>query len=84
MSTEGNPASRADASEPDEETRQRVRRLLAASSGRVSQPRPPRHPEGDPRVGGDPSKAPTSLSAAELHPIEGDSSGTSWDDPREL
>ncbi|GAA4832711.1 hypothetical protein GCM10023221_05940 [Luteimicrobium xylanilyticum] len=35
-------------------------------------------------AGGDASRAPQSLSAMELHPIEGDSSGTSWDDPDEL
>jgi len=35
-------------------------------------------------AGGDASRAPQSLSATELHPIEGDSSGTSWDDPDEL
>ncbi|MGH8964141.1 MAG: hypothetical protein ACRDXB_02255 [Actinomycetes bacterium] len=38
----------------------------------------------DPRSGGDAAKAPTSLSAAELHPIECASSGISWDDPDEL
>lgn len=35
-------------------------------------------------AGGDASRAPQSLSATELHPIEGASSGTSWDDPDEL
>ncbi|MFC8733813.1 hypothetical protein ACFT5B_15265 [Luteimicrobium sp. NPDC057192] len=35
-------------------------------------------------AGGDASRAPQSLSKTELHPIEGDSSGTSWDDPDEL
>ncbi|MFE6970464.1 hypothetical protein [Isoptericola sp. NPDC057653] len=39
---------------------------------------------GDPRAGGDAAKAPASLSAAELGPIEGASSGVSWDDPDEL
>ncbi|WP_166848242.1 hypothetical protein [Isoptericola sp. BMS4] len=38
----------------------------------------------DPRPGGDASKAPASLSATERHPIEGASSGISWDDPDEL
>ncbi|MCA5893949.1 hypothetical protein LEP48_11370 [Isoptericola sp. NEAU-Y5] len=41
-------------------------------------------PHGDPRAGGDASKAPTSLRQTELHPIEGASSGVSWDDPDEL
>jgi hypothetical protein len=35
-------------------------------------------------AGGDAARAPHSLSATELHPIEGASSGTSWDDPDEL
>jgi hypothetical protein len=35
-------------------------------------------------AGGDATRAPHSLSATELHPIEGSSSGTSWDDPDEL
>lgn len=34
--------------------------------------------------GGDAASAPHSLSQTERHPIEGDSSGTSWDDPDEL
>jgi len=41
-------------------------------------------PEHDARAGGDASKAPTSLRQAELRPIEGASSGVSWDDPDEL
>ncbi|GAA1733504.1 hypothetical protein GCM10009809_31160 [Isoptericola hypogeus] len=41
-------------------------------------------PHLDPRPGGDASKAPASLSATELGPIEGASSGVSWDDPDEL
>ncbi|WP_418276725.1 hypothetical protein ACNHYB_02130 [Isoptericola jiangsuensis] len=39
---------------------------------------------GDPRTGGDATKAPTSLSQTVLRPIEGASSGHSWDDPDEL
>jgi hypothetical protein len=35
-------------------------------------------------AGGNASRAPHSLHATELHPIEGASSGTSWDDPDEL
>ncbi|WP_148220711.1 hypothetical protein [Xylanimonas cellulosilytica] len=69
------------------ETESRGRRFLQesmASAGRISQRRPERGPDSDPRSGGDASKAPTSLSAVELHPIEGDSSGKSWDDPEEL
>jgi len=34
--------------------------------------------------GGDVSKAPRNLAAGELDPIEGASSGVSWDDPDEL
>jgi hypothetical protein len=71
----------------DDEAQRRVRRLLEeslASSSRISLPEPEREPDSDPRSGGDASKAPTSLSAVELHPIEGDSSGVSWDDPDEL
>ncbi|QAY64765.1 hypothetical protein ET495_05670 [Xylanimonas allomyrinae] len=55
-----------------------------ASAGRIALRQPEPDPDADPRAGGDASKAPTSLSAVELHPIEGDSSGTSWDDPEEL
>ncbi|WP_265521351.1 hypothetical protein [Oerskovia flava] len=39
---------------------------------------------GDVLSGGDASRAPLSLSESERHPIEGASSGTSWDDPDEL
>ncbi|WP_100350951.1 hypothetical protein [Luteimicrobium subarcticum] len=35
-------------------------------------------------AGGDAKRAPHSLSETERHPIEGASSGTSWDDPDEL
>ncbi|WP_425957002.1 hypothetical protein [Xylanimonas sp. McL0601] len=71
----------------DDETQRRARRRLEesiASSGRIALRQPDREPDADPRSGGDASKAPTSLSAVELHPIEGDSSGHSWDDPEEL
>ncbi|GAA1871534.1 hypothetical protein [Myceligenerans crystallogenes] len=34
--------------------------------------------------GGDATKAPKRLGTGELAPMEGDSSGTSWDDPDEL
>ncbi|CAM3659195.1 hypothetical protein [Isoptericola cucumis] len=55
-----------------------------ASQARIA---PRRHaagdPHPDPRPGGDASKAPTSLTAQELDPIEA-SSGVSWDDPDEL
>jgi len=47
----------------------------------------PRHEDdelGDVLTGGDATKAPHSLSEAERRPIEGASSGTSWDDPDEL
>lgn len=39
---------------------------------------------GDVLTGGDATKAPQSLSENERRPIEGASSGTSWDDPDEL
>jgi hypothetical protein len=72
---------------PHEEAESRAQRLLEesmASAGRIALPAPDRNPDSDPRSGGDASKAPASLSAVELHPIEGDSSGKSWDDPEEL
>ena len=71
----------------DDEAQRRARRLLEeslASSSRIALRQPDRDPDANPRSGGDASKAPTSLSAVELHPIEGDSSGHSWDDPEEL
>ena len=49
---------------------------------------PPREQDerrpGDVLTGGDASKAPQSLSENERRPIDGASSGTSWDDPDEL
>ncbi|GAA1986768.1 hypothetical protein GCM10009718_25260 [Isoptericola halotolerans] len=41
-------------------------------------------PHGDPRRGGDATKAPTSLSQPERQAHDGASSGHSWDDPDEL
>lgn len=41
-------------------------------------------PHGDPRLGGDATKAPTSLSQSERQTHERTSSGHSWDDPDEL
>jgi len=75
--------------EPDvaDDANERAKRLrdeAAAVGGRIALPRPDRDPAASPRSGGDASKAPTSLSAVELHPIEGDSSGRTWDDPEEL
>ncbi|GAB2466441.1 hypothetical protein [Xylanimonas ulmi] len=81
MSTQPSPAPAADEAQPH------ARRLLQeslASAGRIALKQPAPAPDADPRAGGDASKAPTSLSAVELHPIEGDSSGKSWDDPDEL
>ena len=56
-----------------------------ASQARIA---PPRRadtvPDHDPRAGGDATKAPSSLSETELGPMEGHSSGVSWDDPDEL
>lgn len=54
-----------------------------ASTARIA-PRRRHDGEGDPRSGGDPSKAPHSLSETELGPSDGASSGVSWDDPDEL
>lgn len=55
-----------------------------ASQARIAPRRAATVPDGDPRAGGDASKAPLTLTETELGPIEGDSSGTSWDDPDEL
>ncbi|MCK9793414.1 hypothetical protein M1843_06600 [Isoptericola sp. 4D.3] len=56
-----------------------------ASQARLAPRRRPQDDQyRDPRPGGDAAKAPASLSAAELGPIEGASSGVSWDDPDEL
>lgn len=56
-----------------------------ASYARIA-PRPPRQRPTRSELlgGGDASKAPKRLTDGELHPIEGDSSGHSWDDPEEL
>ncbi len=54
------------------------------ASARLSPPREDGDEHGDVLTGGDPTKAPHSLSEAERRPIEGASSGTSWDDPDEL
>ncbi|WP_069386812.1 hypothetical protein [Cellulosimicrobium cellulans] len=51
---------------------------------RLSPPRDDEEEHGDVLAGGDPTKAPHSLSETERRPIEGASSGTSWDDPDEL
>ena len=55
-----------------------------ASQARIAPARRRGASEGDPRAGGDATKAPLTLSQTELAPIEGDSSGVSWDDPDEL
>lgn len=69
--------SRAVRLEPGEES--------VASYARISQRRPRQRPTRSELLGGgDASKAPKRLAADELHPIEGDSSGHSWDDPDEL
>jgi hypothetical protein len=54
------------------------------ASARLSPPRDDEEEHGDVLTGGDPTKAPHSLSETERRPIEGASSGTSWDDPDEL
>ncbi|MGW8565430.1 hypothetical protein [Isoptericola sp. NPDC055881] len=56
-----------------------------ASQARLAPRRRPQDDRlGDARAGGDAAKAPTSLTAAEHGPMEGASSGVSWDDPDEL
>ena len=83
----GAMSSGAPSTSSQTESDARARRLLEesmVSAGRIALRAPDRSPDADPRSGGDASKAPTSLSAVELHPIEGDSSGKSWDDPEEL
>jgi hypothetical protein len=73
---------------PDDDATQRsVQRALeetAAVSGRISLPEPDMQRAADDMGGGDASKAPASLTAAVLHPIEGDSGGLAWDNPSEL
>ncbi len=74
--------------EHPEDSPDRARHLLdesIASQARIA-PRRRSHtdPHGDPRSGGDASKAPHSLSEAERHLHEDASSGHSWDDPEEL
>ncbi|MBL0885685.1 hypothetical protein [Myceligenerans indicum] len=56
-----------------------------ASYARIA-PRPPKRRPTRREVlgGGDATKAPKRLAAGELHPMTGDSSGVSWDDPEEL
>ncbi|MCB7138093.1 hypothetical protein [Cellulosimicrobium marinum] len=54
------------------------------ASARLSPPREDEEGRGDVLTGGDATKAPHSLSEVERRPIEGASSGTSWDDPDEL
>jgi hypothetical protein len=72
----------------EEPTPTRVRMLLDESIASQARIAPRRRSagerRGDPRTGGDATKAPTSLSQTELRPIEGSSSGHSWDDPDEL
>ncbi|WP_402465039.1 hypothetical protein [Isoptericola aurantiacus] len=66
----------------------RLRALLdesIASQARIApRRRSATDPHGDPRLGGDATKAPLSLSQTDLSPREGSSSGHSWDDPDEL
>ncbi|WP_278234571.1 hypothetical protein [Isoptericola sp. AK164] len=66
----------------------RVRVLLdesIASQARIApRQRSATDEHGDPRIGGDATKAPLSLSQSERRPMEGASSGHSWDDPDEL
>jgi hypothetical protein len=81
------PEVRGDRSEASGERSTASDQLLEesiASQARLSPRRTDPDVFRDPRPGGDASKAPASLSATELHPIEGASSGVSWDDPDEL
>jgi hypothetical protein len=83
----GRMSNGATSTPSETESESRVHRLLEesmASAGRIALRPPHRSADSDPISGGDASKAPASLSAVELHPIEGDSSGKSWDDPEEL
>ncbi|GAA4727864.1 hypothetical protein GCM10023216_18880 [Isoptericola chiayiensis] len=74
-----------DTEDPDE---RRWRALLDESIASQARIAPKRRsasdPHGDPRTGGDATKAPNSLSQSERRPMEGASSGHSWDDPDEL
>jgi hypothetical protein len=63
---------------------ERLEESIASQARIAPRRRGPEAPTGDPRAGGDASKAPLTLSQTELGPIEGDSSGVSWDDPDEL
>jgi len=62
----------------------RLDESIASQARLAPRRRPQDDHDRDPRSGGDAAKAPTSLSAAELGPMEGASSGVSWDDPDEL
>jgi hypothetical protein len=56
-----------------------------ASYARIApRPRKRRPTRSELLGGGDATKAPKRLAAEELHPMTGDSSGVSWDDPEEL
>ncbi|GAB4085872.1 hypothetical protein GCM10028784_25020 [Myceligenerans cantabricum] len=56
-----------------------------ASYARIApRPRARRPTRSELLGGGDATKAPKRLAAEELHPMSGDSSGVSWDDPEEL
>lgn len=56
-----------------------------ASYARIApRPRKRRPTRSELLGGGDATKAPKRLAAEELHPMTGDSSGVSWDDPAEL
>ncbi|MBD5787639.1 hypothetical protein IF650_15850 [Cellulosimicrobium terreum] len=54
------------------------------ASARLSPRREAQGEKGDVLTGGDAKRAPHSLSEAERRPMDGASSGTSWDDPDEL
>ncbi|GAB6938872.1 hypothetical protein [Isoptericola variabilis] len=62
----------------------RLDESIASQARLAPRRRPLDDRDRDARSGGDAAKAPASLSAAELGPIEGASSGVSWDDPDEL
>jgi len=84
MTTEPAAAPAPDAAVEELRRHRRLLEESIASASRISVPEPEQDPAADLRGGGDPSKAPASLRAVELGPIEMPSSGTSWDDPEEI
>ncbi len=84
MSTESRPTPGPDVAAEELRRRRRLLEESLASSSRIALPEPAHDAGADTRGGGDPSKAPASFRAVELHPIEMASSGAPWDDPEEI